>query len=334
MPAGLGQRVRQPQTLLSFVFAIVIVVFLVRRLEIDPGEVWRQVRTANPLLAGLALIVFYASLVVRARRMEWMLRRARVTERADVRLPALPEMTEIVVLGWFTNCVAPARLGDVYRAWLLKRRANAPFTTSMGVIGAERLIDLAVLVALLAISGLVVFGRHFPRGTGSVALYGGATALAALVGVWTAWVFRDRLLGLLPDRLSAPVDRIQQGFFENLRAPWRSALMSVLIWSMDGVRFFLVAASLGVVLPPATALFLVLIAALAAATPITPAGLGVVEAVLLAVLPVVGVEGDTATAIVVVERAISYWSLIVVGAVLYLAAMRREVAMPEPRRGA
>lgn len=333
-PAGLGQRLRQPQTILSFVFAVVIVVFLVRRLDIDPGEVWRQVRTANPILVGLALTAFYASLVIRAQRMEWMLRRAQVTEQPGVQLPALPEMTEIVVLGWFTNCVAPARLGDVYRAWLLKRRANAPFTTSMGVIGAERLIDLAVLVALLAASGLVVFGRHFPSGTGSVALYGGATAVVALAGVWTAWVVRDRLLALLPDRLSAPVDRIQQGFFENLRAPWRSVAYSLVIWSMDGLRFFLVAWSLGTVLPPSTALFLVLVAALAAATPITPAGLGVVEAVLIAVLPVVGVEGDTATAIVVVERSISYWSLIVVGMVLYVVSMRREVAAtPETAAG-
>jgi glycosyltransferase 2 family protein len=324
---GLGRRLRQPQTLLSFAFAALIVVFLVRRLEIDPGEVWRQVRAANPLLAGLALLTFYASFVVRAQRMRWMLARARVTDDPGVTIPALPEMTEIVVLGWFTNCVVPARLGDVYRAWLLRRRANVPFTTSMGVIGAERLIDLAVLVTLLALSGLMVFGRHFPRGTGSVAVYGGATVLAAAVVVWTLWMFRDRLLELLPERLAAPVDRIQQGFFENLRAPWRSAAYSLAIWSMDGMRFFLVAWSLGLVLPPSTAQFLILIAALAAASPITPAGLGVVEAVLIAVLPLVDVPKDTATAIVVVERAISYWSLIVVGLIVYVVAVRRDVAV-------
>jgi uncharacterized protein (TIRG00374 family) len=74
-------------------------------------------------------------------------------------------------------------------------------------------------------------------------------------------------------------------------------------------------------------LFLVLIGAIASASPVTPAGLGVVEAVLIAVLPLVGVHGDTATAIVVVERAISYWSLIVVGLALYAIAMRRDVAV-------
>jgi uncharacterized membrane protein YbhN (UPF0104 family) len=325
-PIGLGQRFLQPQTLLSFVVAVVIVVFLVRRLNIDPAEVWRQVRSANPLLAGLALLTFYAGLVVRAMRMKWMLEQAKVPDEPGVELPALPGLVEIVVLGWFANCVVPARLGDVYRAWLLKRRAHAPFTTSMGVIGAERLIDLGALVTLLALSGLVVFGRHFPHGTGAVALYGGATLLAAAIAVGTVWLVRDRLLRLLPERLAAPVNRIQHGLFANLRAPWRSAAWSVLAWSMDGLRFFLVALALGVTLPPATALFLVLVGALAAASPVTPAGLGVVEAVLIAVLPLAGVRGDTATAIVVVERAISYWSLIVVGLVLYVVAMRRDVA--------
>jgi uncharacterized membrane protein YbhN (UPF0104 family) len=324
---GPGLRFMQPQTLLSFLFALLIVVFLVRRLDIDPGEVWRRVREANPVLVVLALLVFYASFVVRALRMAWMLNRARVQDQPEARIPAPPELVEIVVLGWFMNCVAPARLGDVYRAWLLKRRANVPFTVSMGVIGAERLIDLAALLTLLGCSGLIVFGRHFPHGTGSVVLSGGAVLLLAAIVIWTAWVFRDRLMGLLPDRLSAPVDRIQQGFFENLRAPWRSLAYSFLMWSMDGLRFFLVAWSLGVVLPPSTALFLVLIGAIASASPVTPAGLGVVEAVLIAVLPLVGVHGDTDTAIVVVERAISYWSLIVVGLVLYAITMRRDVAV-------
>jgi uncharacterized membrane protein YbhN (UPF0104 family) len=324
-PIGLGQRLRRPQTLLSFLFAALIVVFLVRRLNIDPAEVWRQVRAASPLIVGLALLTFYAAFVVRALRMRWMLDRARVTEQPGVTMPGVPELVEIVVLGWFANCVVPARLGDVYRGWLLKRRAGIPFTTSMGVIGAERLIDLGALVVLLAGSGLIVFGRHFPGGTGEVALYGGATVLAAAIVVWTAWLLRDRLLGFLPERLAAPASRIQHGFFENVRNPWRAGAFSLAIWSMDGVRFFLVAWSLGVVLPPSTALFMILIGALAGASPITPAGLGVVEAVMISALPLVGVPDDAATAIVVLERAISYGSLIVVGLVLYVASMRRDI---------
>jgi uncharacterized protein (TIRG00374 family) len=132
-------------------------------------------------------------------------------------------------------------------------------------------------------------------------------------------------MGLLPDRFAAPIDRVQTGLFENLRSPWVSVGYSLLIWGLDGSRFFFVAWSLDAWLPYPTALFLVLVSALAAASPITPAGLGVVEVVLISVLQVVGVTKDTATAITVLERLISYWSLVGVGAVLYVLSLRRDV---------
>jgi uncharacterized membrane protein YbhN (UPF0104 family) len=232
---------------------------------------------------------------------------------------------EIMLLAWFANCVVPAKLGDVYRGFLLKRRSNAPMTTSMGTIAAERLIDLVVLVVLLGASGLIVFGRHFPSGTRSVVIYGGATVLVLLIGVGLLGLFRNHLMGLLPARLAAPVNRIQRGLFENLRDPWPSVGYSVVIWSLDGTRMFLVAWSLDEVLPPSTALFIALVGSLAAVSPITPAGLGVVEAVLISVLTFVGVGDDTAAAVTILDRMISYWSLIVVGLPLYVLHVRRDV---------
>lgn len=325
-PASLGQRVRQPQTLASFFFAVVIVVFLVRRLDINPAEVWTQLRSANPLLFGLGIAVFYAGFVLRTVRWRRMLVRAGVTSLPDVQLPSNPAILEIMLLAWFANCVVPAKLGDVYRGFLLKRRSRAPLTTSMGTIAAERLIDLVVLLVLLLASGVVVFGRHFPGDTETIVLYGGITVLVGLAVVAIVAVFRETLMGMVPDRFVEPVSRLQAGLFTNLRNPWSSVGFSIGIWLLDGVRVFFVAWSLGVVLPLSTALFIALVGALAAVSPVTPAGLGVVEAVLISVLTIVGVHGDTATAIAILERIISYWSLIVVGLPIYVLHVRRDVA--------
>lgn len=322
----LGQRVRQPQTLLSFLFAVLIVVFLVRQLDIDPAEVWRQLRSANLLLFGAGLLAFYAGFLARVARWRRMLVRAGVTAQAGVRLPSNAGLLEIMLLAWFANCVVPAKLGDVYRGFLLKRRSDAPFTTTMGTIAAERLIDLVVLVGLLIASGLVVFGRHFPSGTSRVVVYGGGTVAAGVALVGVAWVFREPLLRRLPGRLVAPVDRVQQGLFTNLRDPWASVGYSLVIWLAEGVRFFFVAWSLDAVLPPSTALFVALLSSLATVSPITPAGLGVVEALVISVLPLVGVAEDSAAAIAILDRIISYWSLIVVGLPLYILYVRRDVA--------
>ena len=98
------------------------------------------------------------------------------------------------------------------------------------------------------------------------------------------------------------------------------------IWFAEGVRFYFVAWSLDAMLPPSSALFLALISSLATVSPITPAGLGVVEAIVISVLPLVGVSGDAAAAIAILDRMISYWSLILVGLPLYVMYVRRDVA--------
>ncbi|MDQ4045023.1 MAG: flippase-like domain-containing protein [Chloroflexota bacterium] len=324
-PLSLGERFRQPQTLLSFLFAGLIVAFLVRRLDIDPGEVWHQIRSANPGLFGLGLIVYYLGFVARTIRWRRMLVRAGVDRDSEVSLPPYPGLMEIVMLSWFANCVVPAKLGDVYRGFLLKRRSNAPFTTTMGTIAAERLIDVVVLVVLLVGSGLLVFGRHFPTGTQTVVIYGGATVAVGVLAVIFAWLFRAQLLALLPNRFAAPLGRVQVGIFDNLRSPWVSIGLGVLIWLAEGARFFFVAWSLDVVLPGSTALFVALLSSLATVSPITPAGLGVVEALVISVLPLVGVAEDSAAAIAILDRVISYWSLIVIGLPLYILYVRRDL---------
>ncbi|HYH11527.1 MAG TPA: lysylphosphatidylglycerol synthase transmembrane domain-containing protein [Thermomicrobiales bacterium] len=325
-PPTLGQRFRQPQTLLSFLFAILIVAFLVRRLDIDPAEVWRQLRSANLPLFALAVLTFYSGFLLRVVRWRYMLTTAGVTQLPGVKLPSNLELLNIMLLAWFANCVVPAKLGDVYRGFLLKRQSNAPFTTTMGTIAAERLIDFVVLLLLLVSSGLVVFGTHLPSGTRSVVVYGGATILAGVAAIGILWRFRSPLLRRLPARLADPVDRVQTGLFENLKNPWRSAGYSVLLWLLDGTRFFLVAWSLNVMLPIWTSLFIALLASLASVSPVTPAGLGVVEAVLISVLPLVGVAEDSATAIAILERLVSYWSLILVGLPLYIVHVRRDIS--------
>ncbi|CAN5815881.1 lysylphosphatidylglycerol synthase transmembrane domain-containing protein [soil metagenome] len=322
----LGQRFRQPQTLISFLFAVVIIVFLVLRLDIDPGDVWNEIRNANPWLFLSGLIVYYGGFLLRVFRWRWMLTRAGLTPQHDVYLPGNNGLLKIMLLAWFANCVVPAKLGDVYRGFLLKQRSGAPFTTTMGTIAAERLIDLVVLVVLLVSSGVVVFGRHFPSGASTVLTYGGATVLAGVLAVVVAWLFRDSVLRRMPARFTGHFERLQQGFFVNLKSPWRSVLISIVVWSAEGFRFFFVAWSLGSVLPMSTALFIALLSSMATVSPLSPAGLGVVEALVISILPLVGVTGDSAAAIAILDRVISYMSLIVVGLPLYVIHMRGDVA--------
>jgi len=61
--------------------------------------------------------------------------------------------------------------------------------------------------------------------------------------------------------------------------------------------------------------------------PITPAGLGVVELGTGAVLvKVIGLDPALAGSIVLLDRVVAYWSLILVGLALYVRRLRRGAA--------
>ena len=153
-----GQRLRQPRTLLSFALAVVIIVLVVTRLNINLTEVWGNIRRANPLLLLCAFAVYYGSFPVRAVRWRAMLRNAGYDETHGVPLPGLWGLIEIIVLSWFANTLLPAKLGDVYRGYLFKKATGVDFTRSVGTILAERLFDIFGLFSLLVVSGLLVFG--------------------------------------------------------------------------------------------------------------------------------------------------------------------------------
>ncbi|HYI26035.1 MAG TPA: lysylphosphatidylglycerol synthase transmembrane domain-containing protein [Thermomicrobiales bacterium] len=323
-PDSLGRRVLQPRTLLSFVIAAFIVYFVFRRLD-DPAEVWRQLREADVTLVLAALGVFYFTFVIRAFRWLQMLRQAGVNEANGYQLPGVPGTMAILLLSWFANCVVPARLGDAYRSFLLKDRTGASFGLVLGTILAERLIDLVVLVLLVLSAGAVVFGTHAPGRAEQAFVFGMVVVVLGVVGAVLLYRFRDHLEERLPDQFSGHFVRLNRGIFDILRRPTPFAFESLAIWMCDGLRLYLVAWSLGVRLSLPEALVVSLLSALVTVIPITPAGVGVVEGFMIWMLPQVGVPPDTAAAIAILDRVITYWSLIVIGLPLYLWNLRRDI---------
>jgi uncharacterized protein (TIRG00374 family) len=63
--------------------------------------------------------------------------------------------------------------------------------------------------------------------------------------------------------------------------------------------------------------FVALVAALLTAIPLTPAGIGFVEAGIVGALTLYGVPPEAAVAVALVDRAISIGSLVVIGGITY-----------------
>jgi len=324
-PASLSSKLFRPHTIISFVVAIAIVFFFVRRLDVNPGEVWRNIRHANVGLYLAALILYYLSFVARAIRWRWMLKQAGLSEENGFSIPGHRGMLEIFLLSWFVNCVVPAKLGDAYRCYLLKRRSGAPISRSLGTILAERLTDLAVLFVTMSIAGIIAFRGHLPSEATRTLIIGSALLVVGGIAVVVLWYGRHIVERRLPERFRMQFSQLHESIFACLREPWKPVGVSILIWLADGMRLYLVARSLSGGVSFSVAEFVALMSALLTILPITPAGLGVVEVAMIGVLKLVDVNASLAGSIALMDRMITYWSLVIVGLILYIRRMRSDV---------
>ena len=105
--------------------------------------------------------------------------------------------------------------------------------------------------------------------------------------------------------------------------------IGVLLWLGDGMRVWFVSRSLDAGISPAVAILVAVMGALLTVIPFTPAGLGVVEigvgSVLVAVL---GVDPVVAGSILVLDRVVAFWSLLLVGGALYLWRRGANIGRP------
>lgn len=324
-PDAIGKRFLSVRTLVSFGLALAILVFVFRGLGIDLGDAWARIREANvPLFLG-ALAVYYFTFVIRALRWTSMLARVGIDEEHGHPVPKLPGMIQIFLLSWFANCVVPARLGDAYRSYLIKQRADASFSVSLGTILAERLIDLVMLVAVLLGSGFIVFGTHAPDRARSTFLIGGVVVLIGIAGVAGLWLARERAERLLPARLTTHFRKLHTGLFLVLSRPTPYGLTSIVLWFCDGLRVYLIAWSLGQHISYPAAIAVALVSALVSIVPFTPAGLGVVEGFMVWALTQIDVPPGSAAAIALLDRFTTYGSLLIIGLPLYLWVLRRDI---------
>jgi uncharacterized protein (TIRG00374 family) len=91
------------------------------------------------------------------------------------------------------------------------------------------------------------------------------------------------------------------------------------------MRVWLVARSLDAGISPPVAILIAVMGALLTIVPFTPAGLGIVEIGVGSVLiGVLGLDPVLAGSIILLDRVVAYWSLLVVGAALYARRTRRD----------
>ena len=265
-----------------------------------------------------ALVFYYLSFFIRGLRWRLFLKNAQIDKEISGPLPNVLICSQLVLLGWFANTISWFRMGDAYRSYLLRERCGASFPKTVGTILAEHAVDVLALMILLMVALAMVSGSSSVEGARYIIwaalLLGGVVILGLLFLRFAS----SRVIQLLPQRFKGVPLRFQQGVLGSLRQLPLVALLSAFIWVSESFRIFLVTQALGVGVAPAFILFVTLTHALLIIVPITPAGLGIVEAGMTGVLSLT-VAPEQAVSIAILDRSITYASVIIVGLLIFLA---------------
>jgi len=259
----------------------------------------------------LALAVITVNFALRGWRWHRIMRHAGVPHQRK-------DAFGLTLVGYMGNNVLPARGGELLKVGLMGQRTTARRREVLGTVIVERVLDAGVLVVLFA--GLTWAGlKGAPGGRSGAALAAGALVAA---GCALALYLALRRRGHF-DRFAAVI-RPVAGASKLLARPQGIplALLSALIWTLDGVAFLLIARSVGVELDLLAAAGVIVLASLAAAIPAAPGYVGTFDAGMLLGLHAADVAGGDAVGVLLLARFLFFVPVTVVGLATLLIGYR------------
>jgi uncharacterized protein (TIRG00374 family) len=339
-----------PRRSIAAGIGLTLVALLLMTRYIDFGTVVTEMADADPVLVGVAALVYVVSWPLRGIRYRDILARIGYHERAGF-------LTGAVFVSQTGNLVFPARLGDGVRAYVVKTRRDVPYPSGFASLAVERVFDLLTIAAL---AGTVLLGLSVTGETVALAeaLFGpageraasGKTAVVVAAGVGTAAILavvaivvsarwernlvREAVGRLSTDAYADYVAGVVERFVGDVqtvasdgRSFVRVGVASLAIWSLDVLTAALVllAFPAGGTLAPTRVLaicfFAVSVGNLAKVLPLSPGGIGLYEgAFSLLVTALAPVSFAVALGAAIVDHAVKNLVTMVGGvtSILYL----------------
>lgn len=272
---------------------------------------------------ALAFGVHYASFAVRGHRWQRLL--ALQGHRVTLR-----ETTTLLLTGWFVSALLPARAGDFLRVGVLRMPAGSrgavPVAGGLSTIVLERALDILAILALGAAFAFSVLRDQVP----GYLLTSYAAGLALIAGFLAALLVAPALLEWLTRLSSHRIWQLLMHFAQEfvlglrtlLRSPGSGLLVtgeSLFIWLCDAAVLWLVVLSLNDAAPFGAIAFIALTVDVLAAIPLTPGGVGQIDAAYTALLALLPLPPFNVGVAVLIVRFITYWSFLLFSGLVALA---------------
>ncbi len=326
---SIGKRLLNWRTILPLVIVIVALVYFAQKINIDPQQTWASIRTAKILFVLAAFFIYYLSFPIRAFRWRLLLQNVGYTEENGIYLPKFWKLLEIIYISWFANVIVPAKLGDLYRAYLLRKETGLPATRTFGTVLAERLLDLIVLLLLFIPAIMISLHENLPPQLQTGLKITLVVVILGIIGLFLLRLFPAQIGKLVPERFRGHYNHFQEGTLGSFRRVPTLTALSVGVWACESLRFFFIALALNLVNGNlvhivAVALFIALGEALLTVVPFTSGGIGLVEGGMLAMIALFTTARSLAAAAILIDRTISLFSILVIGFIVFMISIGRQ----------
>jgi uncharacterized protein (TIRG00374 family) len=329
---SLRKQLTSWRTIVPLVLVIIVFALVAQHLslELNPKSIASALSHANLWLFLAAFVVYYGSFPLRVLRWRLLLEHVGYSKARGVHLPSFIHLCKMLYLSWFANVIVPAKLGDVYRAYLLRQEAAVSTPRSYGTVLAERILDLVVLLLLFMSAVLISLHGTLPPQL-ELALQGGlALVVGLIIGLVVLRWYRNQIGRLVPQRFRPQYVHFQEGTLGSFKRLHLLVPLTVAVWTFEALRFMMVALAVGLLSGDplhifAAALFIALGESLLTTVPLTSGGVGFVEAGMFAMMllftPHTAAAQNAAGAAILLDRMISLVSVLVFGGLLFFAVI-------------
>nr|MDO8100863.1 flippase-like domain-containing protein [Candidatus Njordarchaeota archaeon] len=288
-------------------------------------QIVSSLQSVNLLLIAIAALMHSFSILLRGIRWKHIL----AASNSNI---STVSGYGLIYLSWFANGLVPAKVGDIVRAFAVKKENNCPLGKGFASLVIERILDTTVIVVLVVLSILLVstaLGFISTASWVTLSICLGIILALGLVIFAILCVRRQSFVARVFSKLfGSKYAKETKGFTRDMGTSFKYFIsrkklliaiifLSAVIWLLNFPKFYVVFTSI--------ALFPAL-AGVAAATfisdawgmiPLTPGGIGSVEiGQTLFVIWIIGLSAPVAAAVVLLDRIVSFWIPMLIGGIV------------------
>ena len=298
----------------KLLLGLAIIGYLIYRFDLR--QVGTTIASANPGLLIFSLLVYSITFFILVNR--WRL----VLSHMGMSIPLVPAYQSFVG-GVLISDITPSRIGDLTRPVLAREYID--LNKGFASVIIDRYTDILTVLTLSSVGLLLMYLHKMISGGIVIYLFIAFSALifALLIGTLLLWFQSQRMLKLIKrirDRFDTyPIPQLLQMLegVSRTREPQKMLatcfMLTCLAWITHAARVELIAIAVGTSVP---FMFLFLLLPLISALsllPVSPAGLGLVEGGLAALLSLFGIPLHVGLSIALLDRALTVFFHLLVG---------------------